>query len=196
MAPRGSHPPKLPLITNPAASGLLLRHVLCISFVAWRCFFFALLSYTLTPVSLVSSIDLDPTAVFLPVAFFFYTSINYIFIHIWFLVCCVALFLLHFVIVYFDARIKLWLLRSTLIQQQYLCQWLTSSTWLILNVNLYLASYFRSYLVSPSWQGHSKYCISERPGASHRASATAWPRGRNVFLTPATRLHSLSFRPS
>ena len=49
-------------------------------------------------------------------------------IHIWFLVCYVALFLLHFVIVYFDAHIKLWLYRSTLIQQQYLCQWLTSST--------------------------------------------------------------------
>ena len=53
-------------------------------------------------------------------------------IHIWFLVCYVALFLLHFVIVYFDAHIKLWLYRSTLIQQQYLCQWLTSSTPLLI----------------------------------------------------------------
>ena len=32
--------------------------------------------------------------------------INYINIHIWFLVCCVAWVLLHFVIIYFDARIK------------------------------------------------------------------------------------------
>ena len=32
--------------------------------------------------------------------------IKYIFIHIWFLVCCVALVLLHFVIIYFDAGIK------------------------------------------------------------------------------------------
>ena len=39
-----------------------------------------------------------------------------------------ALFLLHVVIAYFDARIKFWFHRSTLIQQQYLCQWLTSST--------------------------------------------------------------------
>ena len=33
--------------------------------------------------------------------------IMYIFIHIWFLVCCVALVLLHSVITYFDARIKI-----------------------------------------------------------------------------------------
>ena len=42
------------------------------SFGAWRCFFLILLSYTSTPVStLVSSIDIDPAAVFVPVAYFF-----------------------------------------------------------------------------------------------------------------------------
>ena len=39
-----------------------------------------------------------------------------------------ALFLLHFVIAYFDTHIKPWFHRSSFIQQQYLCQWLTSST--------------------------------------------------------------------
>ena len=59
---------------------------------------------------------------------FFVFLIKYNYMHIWFLVCCVALFLLCFVIINFDARIKRWFYRSTLIQQQYLCQWLTYST--------------------------------------------------------------------
>ena len=39
----------------------------------WRCFFFALLSNTLTPVSRFCFKDLDPAAVLVPVAFFFDT---------------------------------------------------------------------------------------------------------------------------
>ena len=39
----------------------------------WHCFFFALLSYTSTPVSRFRFIDLDPAAVLVPVASFFYT---------------------------------------------------------------------------------------------------------------------------
>ena len=42
------------------------------SFVVWRCFFFTLLSHTSTPVSRFRFIDLDPAAVLVPVAFFFY----------------------------------------------------------------------------------------------------------------------------
>ena len=68
--------------------------------------------------ALVLLTDLDPTAVFVPVAYFFDTFCIYK--HVLFLVCCVALFLLHFVITYFDARIKLWSYWSTLIQHQYL----------------------------------------------------------------------------
>ena len=42
------------------------------SFVVWRWFFFTLLSHTSTPVSRSRFIDLDPAAVLVPVAFFFY----------------------------------------------------------------------------------------------------------------------------
>ena len=49
------------------------------SFVVWRWFFCTLLSHTSTPVSRFRLIDLDPAAVLVPVAFFFfYTSITYI----------------------------------------------------------------------------------------------------------------------
>ena len=46
------------------------------SFVVWRWFFFTLLSHTSTPVSRFRFIDLDPAAVLVPVAFFFY-MLNY-----------------------------------------------------------------------------------------------------------------------
>ena len=51
-----------------------------------------------------------------------------------------ALFLFHFVIVYLDARIKFWFHRTTLIQQQYLCQWLTAWTH-------FLLVYFQSMVI-------------------------------------------------
>ena len=47
-------------------------------FVVWRWFFFTLLSHTSTPVSRFRFIDLDPAAVLVPVAFFFYTFHIYI----------------------------------------------------------------------------------------------------------------------
>ena len=46
------------------------------SFVAWRCFFFALLSYTSTPVSRFRFIDLYPSAVYVTVAYFFDTYVT------------------------------------------------------------------------------------------------------------------------
>ena len=46
------------------------------SFVVWRWFFFTLLSHTLTSVSRFRFIDLDPAAVLVPVAFFFYILQN------------------------------------------------------------------------------------------------------------------------
>ena len=48
------------------------KYIFGFLFVVWRCFFFTLLSYTSTPVSRFYFIDLDPAAVLVPVAFFFY----------------------------------------------------------------------------------------------------------------------------
>ena len=52
------------------------EYIFGFSFVVWRCFFFTLLSYTLTGLwrpyqDFVSSIDLDPAAILVPVAYFF-----------------------------------------------------------------------------------------------------------------------------
>ena len=61
----------------------ICRYIFGFSFVVWRWLFFTLLSHTSTPVSRFRFIDLDPAAVFVPVA--------YLLRHIiW--VCCMILY--------------------------------------------------------------------------------------------------------
>ena len=115
--------------------------------------------------------------------------ITYILINIWFLVCCVALFLLHSVITYFDARIKILLYRSSLIQQQYLCQWLTSSTqclYPILRVSYVTAGHvqalgWKRYWLSSSLVPDPSWSL-QRPSllAHHTTDSFHWLRAHRL----------------